>query len=269
MFWHKSKDNRPLKLIAAGAFAATVLVNALANLLPINGKNTGAISDSYPNLFAPAGVTFSIWSVIYILLAAYTLYQLGIFREKKSSLKNNTLLEVAPLFIATSLGNIAWIFTWHYEIMWLSVILMITILVHLIRINNILRDETYTLKEFFMVKLPFSIYFGWITVATIANVATWLVSINWDGFMIRPGIWTVVMLIVGAIIGLAVTFRNQDFAYGAVFIWAYTGILIKHLSPDGWNGMYPSTISALNILLPVFITVVLYVWLQNYKKIVR
>jgi hypothetical protein len=254
-----TRENMQLKIIAVISFIIMVVVNALANLLPINGQATGEISDKYANLFAPAGITFSIWSVIYIALFVYSLYQFKKVRAKKSQINENTYNSINRFFIASSLLNTIWIFAWHYEVLWATVILMIGILYCLIKINTILRNQKKSFTDTICVATPFSIYFGWITVATIANITSWLVSVEWDGFGIRPGVWMVAILIIGALIATRVILQNRDAVYGLVIVWAYTGILVKHLSEQGWNGAYPSVLAALYILLPVLISVVIMI----------
>lgn len=264
IFSKKITERRDLKIGALVTFVGVVVVNALATLLPINGKSTGAISDSYPNLFAPAGVTFTIWSVIYTLLAIYVVYQFAAVRKKQSKVSEDTLSEVNKYFIASSVINIFWILTWHYEILWLSVILMLGLLASLIKINLLLRDEKMSVKDYWFVRAPFSIYFGWITVATVANITTWLVSVDWDGFGLRPAVWTVAILMIATVIGITTMYRQRDWLYGSVLVWAFAGILLKHLSTNGWNGMYPSVIVTLTILLSVLIVAVLYIAEKQY-----
>lgn len=262
LFTNKNKENINLKVMTVIAFIVMVAANVLANALPINSQATGAISDKYENLFAPAPITFSIWSVIYIALFVYSLYQFKKVRGKQSHLTEVTINSVNKLFIVSSLLNALWIFAWHYEVLWLSVMLMIGILVCLIKINTTLTNQKHSLYDKLCVSAPFSIYFGWITIAMIANITTWLVSVEWDGFGMRPGIWMVIILIIGAMIGLTVMWRQRDFIYGLVIVWAYTGILIKHLSEQGWNGAYPSVLAALYILLPVLI-IMTFLTVQN------
>ena len=226
-------------MCAGVAYGAMVAVNFLANGLPINNRSTGEISDAYPNLFAPAGPTFSIWGLIYLLLGGYVLYQ---FLEKDQKIED-LFRKINPLFIATSLANISWIFAWHYDSIGLSVIIMAALLVLLIRIADILRAESFTVWGKLFIWAPFSIYFGWITVASIANITVFLVSIGWDGFGIADALWTSVILLVGAVIGIARMRRDNNIAYGMVFIWAYAWILFKHISEDGFDGQYPSIIA--------------------------
>ena len=195
-----SKQNGiALKIITAVTYAAMIAVNAMANALPINGIDTGAVSDAYPNLFAPAGLTFAIWGLIYLLLAGYTLYQFGLFQGDKSIVKTELLRKVDIVFSISSLANFCWIFSWHYRIIPLSMVLMLVILACLMYINGIIKKEQLSNKEKLFIKLPFSVYFGWITVATIANMTVLLVDIGWNGFGISEPIWAVIILITGLV----------------------------------------------------------------------
>ncbi len=226
-----------LKILTSIAFVAMVVVNFLANSLPINNRSTGEISNAYFNLFAPAGITFSIWGLIYLLLGAYIIYQ---FAERKK--RKELINKINLLFLGTSLANISWIFAWHYDYIALSVFIMILLLFLLIKIADLIRLQKFSFKEKLFILTPFSIYFGWITVATIANITVFLVSINWNGFSIADYIWTSIILVTGALIGVWRMIRDKNAVYGLVFIWAYSGILIKHLSLTGFNGQYPSVI---------------------------
>ena len=251
--------NLIIKILTAAAYIAMVTVNFLANALPINNRGTGAISNAYPNLFAPAGITFSIWGLIYLLLAGYTVY-LFVKKNKKTE---ELIKKINPLFIATSLANISWIFAWHYDYIWLSLIIMAVLLVLLIRIADILRTEKYTSLEKLLILTPFSIYFGWITVAAIANTTVFLVSIGWNGFGIADFIWTSIILLVGALIGILRMRKDKNIPYGLVLIWAYLGILYKHMSDGGFGGQYPS------VIITVIACLILFVFFAGrlvYKK---
>lgn len=236
-----------------------IVVNFLANFLPINNRSTGQISDAYPNLFAPAGLAFSIWGLIYLLLGGYLLYQFIKRSQKKEGLFN----KINPLFIGTSITNILWIFSWHYDFIGLSVIIMAVLLFLLIKIADIIRTEEFTSLEKFFIWAPFSIYFGWITVASIANITVFLVSIGWNGFGLADFVWTSIMLVIGAVIGIFRMQKDNNYAYGLVLIWAYLGILLKHLSTLGFGGQYPSIIVVLIICLAIFVFFVSRIF---YKK---
>lgn len=261
----KPRPNRSLRLWAAGAFVVMVLVNILANVLPINSVTTGEVSDSYPNLFAPAGYTFAIWGVIYIALGFYSLYQLGFLRGKKAGLDDGDINTISKYFLISSLLNTVWIIAWHYKAIWLTVLLIIGIYACLMRIAQISRPKILNLREEWLVRNVFGLYFGWITVAVIANVTTFLVSINWDGWGRSEEFWTVAALIAGAIIGLTRMRYDRSFVYGLVFIWAYSGILSKHLSESGWDGEYPGVISALSALLAILAIETLIIASRRYE----
>lgn len=215
-----------------------VSVNALANILPINNLTTGEVSDSFPNLFAPAGLTFSIWGLIYLLLAAYLVYQL--FSKKINSKLSN---QVNTLFTISSFVNSAWIFAWHYKIIWLTVLLMLILLFTLIKISNALNKEKLDTVEKLLYKIPFGVYFGWITVATIANITGFLVSIGWNGFGLSEIVWMVLVLLVGFIITTWRMHKDGNLAYGLVPVWAYFGIWLKHTAPSGFNNSYSTIIT--------------------------
>jgi len=238
-----------MKISIGGAYVAMLVINFLANSLPINNRSTGDISDAYPNLFAPAGFTFSIWGLIYLLLGGYVLYQF----TKSSQERKGLLKKINPLFIATSLVNISWIFAWHYDFIGLSVLLMAILLFLLIKIVDILHIEKLTSKEKIFISIPFSVYLGWITVAAIANITVFLVSIDWNGFGMADFIWTSVILLVGALIGILRMQKDKDAAYGLVLIWAYLGILYKHLPTGSIGGQYLSIIVTAVVCLVLFI----------------
>lgn len=261
-----SKKYSPIRIITAITFVIMVIMNGLANALPINGQTSGEVSDYYANLFAPAGYTFTIWGLIYALLFVYTIYQLGMFRKKGKDNNTDLLDTIGIIFSVSSIANAIWILAWHYNIIWLSLILIIIMLVSLIAINREIKNKHLSFKEKVLVRLPFSIYFGWLTVATIANVTTFLVSINWNGFGIPETIWTVIILAVGFLIATAVITRNRDIAYGLVIIWAYTGILVKHSSQNGFAGAYPSIISVVSVCIAFLVVVEIYTLFKPKNK---
>ena len=212
-------------------FLGVVIVNALAVTLPINNKTTGELSDQYPNLFVPAGLTFSIWGVIYILLAIFVIYGL-VVAIRKDSEKASFIENIGILFFISCLANIGWIFAWHYEILPLSLVLMVILLGSLITIYLRLRigklDSTRIEK--YLVHLPFSVYLGWITIATIANVTALLVDINWNTFGLGEPFWAVAVIIVGIAIALSILLTRKDIFYCLVVDWALLGILLKRLA---------------------------------------
>lgn len=221
------------------AFAALLAVNALANFLPIGGITTGQVSDKFPSLFTPAPVTFAIWGVIYLLVGGFIVFQAGAFhRQNSQTLVNQTGL----LFILSCVINIVWLLSWHYLKLGLSVLWMFALLLTLIPLSRLMQSAGHTFLEKLLTHGPFSLYFGWITVAAIANVTTWLVSLDWNAFGQSEMFWMVIVLVLGTIIACLTTLRRRDWVYALAVIWAYAGILIRQLSKSGYGGEYPLVI---------------------------
>ncbi|MGD9618703.1 MAG: tryptophan-rich sensory protein [Mycolicibacterium sp.] len=245
---------RPVSALVALTYLAMVVMNVLANALPLNGRRTGEVSQEYQNLFTPAGLTFSIWSVIYLLLGIHVLYQLGFFHGRQPGSERTALLNrIGLLFATSSVANTAWVFAWHYGLIPLSAVLIVVILVCLILIANAVRVADLSARERWFVGVPFSVYFGWTTVATVANVTVLLVYLNWDGFGWSEATWAVIVVLVAMAIGTVTTLRNRDLAYGLVLIWAFVGILIRQTSSDGLDGRYPVVIATVVVSLLVFV----------------
>ncbi len=204
--------------------AFTLAINALANALPLNGRTTASISDKFPVLFVPAGYVFAIWGLIYIGWIAFAVYQ-----ALPSQRRNPRLARVGWLFSLANLANAAWLLAWHYEQFPLSVVLMLSLLGLLIAIYLRL-DIGRTLvsaREKWFVDLPFGIYLGWISVATIANISDLLYYWRWDGWGLAPELWAVVMLTAASAIALAMALTRGEVAFPLVIAWAFVGIAVK------------------------------------------
>ena len=207
------------------AILLTILINGMANTLPINNLTTGEISDRFEVFFVPAGYVFSIWGLIYIGLVAF-----GIFQLLPAQRHNERLQRIGYLPSVAAVANIAWLLLWHYEYFTLTIFAMLGLLVTLILIYLRLDigRKPVTRAELWFTNLPFSIYLGWITVATIANVTSLLDYLNWSGWGISDEIWTVIMLITAVIIATLMTITRGDVAYLLVLVWAFVGIAVKH-----------------------------------------
>lgn len=213
------------------SFLLVVIVNYLANALPINDYQTGEVSEMYSNLFTPAGVTFSIWGIIYLLLAVFIIYQArGLFSSKKPPLE--LLNRIGYLFFWSSMVNIAWIFSWHYLQIVLSFIVMLVLVGVLTVIYHLRLDvgqRQVGKYEKYFVQIPFSLYKAWITVATVANFMVLTTALKWDQGPIPGEVWAVVALIFVTLVGIFVYRKRRDIFFQLVFIWALLGIIIKRI----------------------------------------
>lgn len=237
------------------SFIGVITANFLANYLPLNGYNTGELSDMYPNLFVPAGITFSIWGVIYLFLLGFIIYQSkGLINNLNKS--PGFVMKIGWLFFISSIANIAWIFAWHHLMVFVSLIFMLILLISLIGIYLRLDigKNNFTGVKKILVNIPFSLYLGWITIATIANITAWLVSINWSGWGLSEVTWTIIILIVGVLITILNTLKRTDSIYALVVIWAYAGIIIKRYQaePRYMSIVLTAVIGILVILINIF-----------------
>jgi hypothetical protein len=209
-------------------------MNYLANALPLNNKTTGELSDSFPNLFVPAGITFSIWGIIYLLLIAFCIAQF-------TGSSKEVIADISWLFGISCILNALWIICWHYGKLPLSLIVMMGLLVTLIVINISIRE-----LPFGIIKATFGIYLGWICIATIANVTALLVNSNWSGFNIPQETWTIIMIVIGTVlIGLTI-YRLKNPFIGLAVVWAFIGIAIKR--QDDYRSIFISAIIALSLV---------------------
>lgn len=213
---------RQLAVIAATV--ATLVMNGLANSLPLNGMGTGEISGRFDSLFTPAGYVFSIWGLVYLGLIAFTVWQ-----ALPAQRANPRCRAIGWIYVGSALANIAWLLLWHWLEFAGSVLAMLAILASLVIIWMRLQASRNLVSrvEWWTTRLPFSLYLGWITVATVANTAILLIHWQWDGGPLSTAAWTVLMLVIAAALGLAFALRERDLVCTGVLVWALAGIAVK------------------------------------------
>ena len=229
-----------MKYLNLIAFGLMVYMNYLANALPINGKTTGQLSAQYPNLFVPAGITFSIWGVIYLMLLVFVIMQ---FKVQNKPL----IASIGWLFAISCVLNAAWIVAWHYEQLPLSLLIMLGLLATLVIINlNIMKFPAL------FPRATFGIYLGWICIATIANVTALLVSYQWGGWGISDQSWAIIMITAGALISMAVIYKLENPFVALAVIWAFVGIILNRVND------FPAIVTAasIGIVLTAIVAVV-------------
>lgn len=206
--------------VNVAAYVLVVTVNALANALPINGITSGAVSDRFPTFVTPAGYVFAIWGVIYALIGVFAAYQ-----ALPSQRDNPRLQRLGYAFALSCVCNAAWLFAWHYLQIPLAWVLIVALLITLIACYERLRGPVRSRAEWFAVRLPFSVYLGWVTVATVANTAIVLVDAGVDGGSAGP-LWGAVALTAATAVGVTVLLRRDDIAFAVVLVWALIGIAV-------------------------------------------
>lgn len=239
------------KWINLVAFICMVLVNVLAETLPLGGYTTGEISALYSSPITPAPFSFSIWGLIYLCLAAFLLIQL-VFKSDAAT------EALGPWFLVSCLANIVWIFTWHYKSMSLAMLFMVVLLISLIFIEQRMRKTDEIQGRLWLVRAPFSIYYGWITVATIANMSIWLSSLGFTGWGIASQVWQTLVLLAGGLILCAGIWVNHDALYGLAGLWGYAGIIMRQLSLDTADISYFWSLGACFISCASMLLVILF-----------
>jgi benzodiazapine receptor len=245
------KPEKWLAVINTVAFIITIATNAIANILPLNGLNTGEVSDHYPSLFTPASITFSIWSIIYLLLAGFVFYQWKLLQKKYFK-------PLSRLFILSCLLNAAWILSWHFLFILLSVIVMLILLWVLIWAFLVVTPPT-SKAEGVVVQLTFTVYLAWICVAAIANISAYLVSLPWRGGPLSEANWTIIMMCVASTLALIIVRKFHALAFAVVISWALAGIALK-----GLTIITPAAIFLMGVLL-----VAIFYDLATRKKLVN
>lgn len=235
------------QLANALSVVIALTVNILASTLPLNGQNTGEISDRFLVYFVPAGYVFAIWGIIYIGWIAFAVYQFQPAQKESPRLRS-----LGYLFAISGLFNAAWLFCWHYNWFGWSVLMMLTLLALLVasylKLNVGLTPVTAAEK--WSVDIPFSVYLGWISVATVANISDWLYLVNWNGFGIAPQAWAVIMIAVASLLGVLMTVTRRDSGYVFVLAWSFAGIALKQVDvPLVANAAWIGSVLALGLAI--------------------
>lgn len=225
------------------AYLFMVAVNIAADKLPINGQTTGEIANRLPVLLQPSSFAFSIWGLIYFLLAIWLVYSLFPSRRNLPIYK-----ETSWLFIVSCILNSTWIIVWHYELFLLSVLVMLSLLFTLLllyRKLTLLQSKTFD-------RVPFSIYLGWIIIASLVNISYYLVYIDWSVFVSAQVTWTIIFMFLG--FAIATTFRMtySDRFIPLVLVWAYVWIGIRQLNSIPFLSYIAFGLAGLLLIISLF-----------------
>lgn len=244
--WCKQMDKKdtPQKVIVIAAFLIMLLFTMFSILRPMNGQNITKISASYPNLITPPDYTFMIWWFIYLLFTAFLVYQLDLFGHKRFIIRPEALYYTRIVFIGFCALNMIWEVAWQYDYIALATLILFIMVICMRFLCKYLSREDMSDREKVLIKLPFSLLYGWLTILTISSFAILLVSIRWKAFGIPIMFWTAIALTVLAVYAVIRTLRNKDLPYCLTILWGYTGILVQHTLKDKLNGQYPLIIAA-------------------------
>ncbi|GAB3910341.1 tryptophan-rich sensory protein [Larkinella knui] len=217
------KNDKLRQFLVVFVILSTIIMNYLSNALPFGGQTNGQVSNKYFTAFTPAGFAFSIWGVIYLGLLGFAIYQ-----ALPSQRTNPRFRATGLLVMLNGVFNSLWLPIFQNEWLFVSVLFIAGILYTLYGINVGLRLKAPEVPavEKWLARVPYGLYFGWVTVATIANVCVWLKSTNWNGWGISGPVWAQILIVVGLAIGLFVFNRMRIFSYLLVFVWAFSAIAV-------------------------------------------
>lgn len=258
---HKTPYYKNSAIFNTIGYIMVIVVNTMAMLGVLNNKDTGAISDKYGSLFTPAGITFSIWGIIYLTLLGFIGYQFWLAFSPKYPYEREQFMErLRGWWLISCLANTCWLFSWHYELLPLSMLIMLTLLISLLAINinlNIAVQKVSWPQKIF-IQLPFSLYLGWITIATAANLAAFWVYAGGDG---QSVLFTVFLLLLCTIAATTLVISRNNIVIGLVAIWALAGIIIKRQETGG-----PATTTITIACIVAMIVIVISALIQLLKK---
>ena len=228
------------------SFSVMILLNVLSNVIPLNGQTMTVISAKYPSLFTPAGFTFSIWGVIYFALLIFVVWQ-ALPAQRRSA----KVARISTYFKINCLANALWIVVWHYDLVALSFAVMLVILVTLVLIYRTLITEidTAAFLEHLVLYLPFSLYAGWIAVATIANASVLQTGGGWDATLLTAVQWTLAKLALAGAIGATVIVKYRDPVFPISIAWATYGISVMQSATPAVSG----AATALSLLMMILV----------------
>ncbi|WP_299820610.1 hypothetical protein [uncultured Pontibacter sp.] len=225
------KNVKTLAILNTLFFLLHFVPSQLTQFEVFNSQTIGDVSDKYPALFTPAGITFSIWGVIYLGLSIFCIYHLmKAYKEPAEHEANAELQRLGYLFMVNNLATGLWTIAWVNEWLLISVVLILTQLVTLLAMHlrlGIFNANRSAASRWF-TQVPLSLYFGWIIIATVANISSALVGLGRNGFGMSEGLWTTIMIIAATLIVVFVLFTRSNPFVGLVGVWALYGIILKH-----------------------------------------
>ncbi len=212
-------NNKNRSIIYIESYVFMIVINTLSILLPFGGQTVAQVSQNYESLFTPSPYAFSIWGLIYLLLLGFI-----IFQAQPKNQDSEALAQIGWLFPLSCLLNSLWLIAWQNEWLPLSVYIIISLLITLIMIYTRLQSITLSPKETLFVRLPFSIYTAWVSVAVVANISAYLAAVGFDGFGLSDTYWACIMIVAVTFLGIAILYQYQDIAFVLVLVWALIAV---------------------------------------------
>jgi hypothetical protein len=248
MYQNAGMKRTRLFLVIANTVTLLIMLfaNYAANAGLFSGKNVADVSHKYDTLIAPSGYAFIIWGMLFLLAIGYVICQWMLLRHGDP---HNYIERTWLWFSISNIANAAWLYCWLNERLGLSVICILLLLMSLVILTVHLRIELddVAVRYIFFVWWPITFYLGWIMVATIACIAAWLTSIEWDGFGLTQNFWTIVLMIIANVVYLVLIIRRNMREAAVVGIWAFIAIAVRQW--NSYNSIVYASLIASTVLL--------------------
>ena len=208
----------PANLVVLGL---VLWANGMAGSGALSGESIGLIANRYASTFLPAGWVFSIWSLIYLWLSGFVVYQL-----LPGQRDNEALARLGWGWAVNGALNIAWVVTFSFALFGPALVVMIALLLNLIWISERVGWSQRPLgtAERLWVAYPFGLYLAWISVALIANTFQYLTYLEWGGFGVSGEMWSAIMMAVATGLAAFMVRARGNWLFPLVFGWAFIGI---------------------------------------------
>ncbi len=234
-------NGKALKIVNTVFFAAMIIITVLANVIPIGMGTAADIPGKYPSLFVPAPFTFAITGVIYLLMALFILYQWGLLGSRYASERDTERIGI--WFAFSCAMNIGRILSLNGNLIALSFVFTVGLLTSLAVIGRKINRNERTGLGYIAVNVGFDAYLGWAIAASAVNAGMLLVSLGWDGFGMSETVWTSISLVTVAVVGSLPLLIGRKWFTSFALIWAYAGLLARHVGMTGFAGEYPTIIT--------------------------
>ena len=243
-------ESRLLPWANAVALVITLVVNSLADLLPMNGQTPSQIAARFQVYFVPADFTFGIWGIIYLALISFVVYPLVARRETKP-----VVGRIGWLFVLSCIGNTSWVIAWQYNYFTFSLVFMLIMVASIaaLYLRLDVNRRPVSARERWIVHTPISLYLGWLTVAAISNLSCVLYYRDWSGWGLSDASWMLIVLAMTAMLSFVVAWLRRDRVFLAVIVWALIGIAVKHSGAELIAGATAAT-AALVALLAILLS---------------
>jgi hypothetical protein len=251
----KTKHKAWLNLLL---YVLTLGINTMGGIGLINNMSQKAVSDKYPTLITPSPSTFIIWFVIYVLVLVSLIYMVVKHREERTA---RLIDAISPPFWVASVANMLWIVTFSFELIGLSTLLIFIFVLALAVLNGRLTTPRSLGEK--VNAAAFGLYNGWLIIATVVNVAAFLVQVNWNRFGLADSTWAIIILIAAVVIALLIQLRLRNAMLTLPLAWAYYGIWQEHQATGKFLGQYPAIALTAIIIAGVYVLIAVAVFIWN------